>query len=144
MSFRNTQRRSVLGTHKGISFPKPHPKITKSAQLITILESPPEHLSVLSQLKVKILSLSHKEKSSPLQSQEALLARVPTCTEQPQNTSGQHQTRGYLWENWTVIANVWGFQLLFSILAAFLSHPLSKVQCRKSWVPHICLSLPCT
>lgn len=71
-------------------------------------------------------------------------SRVPTCTEQPQNASGQCQTRGYSRESWKVTANVWGFQLLFPIPAAFLSHPLSKVQSRKSWAPHICLSLPCT
>lgn len=36
------------------------------------------------------------------------------------------------------------FNFYFPFLAAFLLHPLSKVQCRKSWAPHICLSLPHT
>lgn len=79
----NTQKMSVLGIHKAISFPKP---------------------------------LSHSiNQPSWSQYWRAHLNTFPYS----------HQI---LERKRKVTANVWGFQLRFPILAAFLSHPLSKVQ----------------
>lgn len=96
---------------------------------------------------MKTSSLTHKRKlkSAPFQTVSRWASKHSSHLYwAPQNSSGQCPTRSYLWEIWKVNAIVWGFQLLFPILAASLSHPLSKVHCRNSWVPHTRLSLPCT